>query len=337
MPGPRGRNTNLALLGLMPLALVTGGLAFLLGSGPVRPVAVAHGVVGLAILVLAPWKSAVARRGLRRRRAHRWLSLVLTMLVVLALLSGLAHSSGLLRQAFGLTAIQVHVGAALLAAVPVLLHVRRRPVRAGRRDLSRRSLLRAGLLAGSAGSLYAASEGAASVLALPGATRRSTGSYEVRGGPAAMPVTSWLFDAVPALDAGAWRLEVGSGGQGRSWTLADLTRVEDRADRAVAVLDCTGGWWSGQEWSGVAVSRLLPGGASGSVQVTSSTGYRRRLPLTDDLLLAFAVGGRPLTAGHGGPARLVVPGRRGYHWVKWVVRIEHDSRPWWAEPPFPLR
>ena len=78
-------------------------------------------------------------------------------------------------------------------------------------------------------------------------------------------------------------------------------------------------------------------GRTGSVQVVSRTGYRRRLPLSDDLLLAVDVGGAPLSIGHGAPVRLVVPGRRGYHWVKWVSHVEHDSRPWWQEVPLPLR
>jgi DMSO/TMAO reductase YedYZ molybdopterin-dependent catalytic subunit len=34
------------------------------------------------------------------------------------------------------------------------------------------------------------------------------------------------------------------------------------------------------------------------------------------------VGGEPLTHEHGAPARLVALGRRGFEWVKWVVRIE---------------
>jgi DMSO/TMAO reductase YedYZ molybdopterin-dependent catalytic subunit len=44
------------------------------------------------------------------------------------------------------------------------------------------------------------------------------------------------------------------------------------------------------------------------------------------LLLATHVGREPLWHEHGAPMRLVAPGRRGFQWVKWVVRIElHDG------------
>ena len=70
----------------------------------------------------------------------------------------------------------------------------------------------------------------------------------------------------------------------------------------------------------------------------SLTGYDRYLPLSDldHLLLAVAVGGAPLTPGHGYPARLVAPGRRGFWWVKWVAGVELSPRQWWAQSPFPL-
>jgi DMSO/TMAO reductase YedYZ molybdopterin-dependent catalytic subunit len=73
--------------------------------------------------------------------------------------------------------------------------------------------------------------------------------------------------------------------------------------------------------------------------VRSATGYARRFPLGDapHLLLATRVGGAPLSAGHGFPARLVAPGRRGFWWVKWVDAIEVDDVAWWWQPPLPLR
>ena len=64
----KGREANLALLVVVPLAAATGFTMFLLGSGPVWPVALLHGAVGLLVVVLVPWKSVVVRRGLRRMR-----------------------------------------------------------------------------------------------------------------------------------------------------------------------------------------------------------------------------------------------------------------------------
>lgn len=330
-----GRWTNLALLIVVPLAALSGFGMFLVGSGPVWPVALLHGAIGLAVVVLVPWKSVVARRALRRApRPGRPTSIWLAVVVGVALLTGVAHLFGLLLADSGLTTLQLHVTAGILAAVLTLAHARQRRVRARAGDLSRRSLLRAGLVAGAAGVLGAASQGAG-WLATPAGTRRPTGSFRLASSsPEAIPVTSWLFDGIPVVDRGSWTVTVTSGDDARDWSVAELSRWDDRQR---AILDCTGGWWTEQEWSGVLVSRLLPEGATGSAEVTSRTGYSRRLPVTPDLMLATAVGGTPLSDGHGAPMRLVVPGRRGYHWVKWVVRIDLDDRPWWTQPPLPLR
>jgi DMSO/TMAO reductase YedYZ molybdopterin-dependent catalytic subunit len=336
----RGRQANLLLLVVVPLGAATGFLMFMLGSGPVWPVAILHGVVALLVVVLLPWKSMVMRRGLHRsrqpgreRRAGVPTSLVLGCTVVLALLTGVAHVVGVLFASSPVTTLQLHVGAGVLAMVLTVAHARQRRVRPRRADLSRRSFVRlAGLV--SVATLLTAGVQATGVLKARRGTRRPTGSFQLTDSAVtAIPATSWLFDQVPELDPSSWRLTVMAGGSSRDWSLAELAQWKDRQ---VAVLDCTGGWWSEQEWVGVRVSRLLPPGSSGTVEVTSATGYSRRLPLTDQLLLATAVGGAGLLQGHGAPARLVVPDRRGYHWVKWVVRISHDERPWWAEPPLPL-
>ena len=147
-------------------------------------------------------------------------------------------------------------------------------------------------------------------------------------------MTQWFLDTVPAVDPQAggspWPPRSASAGS----SLADLAG----GDEVTAALDCTGGWWARADLGRYALVRLLPEvDRELSVVVTSSTGYARRLPLTDDLLLATSMGGSPLTAGHGAPVRLVVPGRRGYHWVKWVERVEVVAGPWWAQPPLPLR
>jgi DMSO/TMAO reductase YedYZ molybdopterin-dependent catalytic subunit len=151
-------------------------------------------------------------------------------------------------------------------------------------------------------------------------------------------VTQWLDDRVQVIDPATWRLQVRAGGATRAWTYEQLAGFGDRVE---AVLDCTGGWYARTAWEGARLDRLLPPGAAGgagSLVLTSATGYRRRLPLADapGLLLATRLGGRRLSAGHGFPARLVAPGRRGFWWVKWVTTIEVDDRPWWGQPPFPL-
>src|SRR5204863_176897 len=110
------------------------------------------------------------------------------------------------------------------------------------------------------------------------------------------------------------------------------------ATQVRATLDCTSGWYSGQDWTGAPLGTLLHRGPGAqSVYVHSVTGYWVRLPIhdLDRLLLATQVGGAPLSADHGFPLRLVAPGRRGYWWVKWVDRIEIQATPSWWQPPFP--
>ena len=63
---------------------------------------------------------------------------------------------------------------------------------------------------------------------------------------------------------------------------------------------------------------------AGDAAIVSTTGHRIVLPPEDlaRAVLATHVGGQPLSPGHGYPVRLVVPGRRGYYWVKWLARLD---------------
>jgi DMSO/TMAO reductase YedYZ molybdopterin-dependent catalytic subunit len=332
-----GRRTNLALLALLGGAMVTGALAYALGSGWAGAAAVAHGAAGLGIVLLAPWKSVIARRSLRRRRPGSWASVAFTVLVASAVVFGLLHATGLAVELGPVSAMQVHVGAALLSLPFAAWHVLARRVRPRRTDFSRRNLLRTGALLGGAGLAYVATEGLVRAASLPGASRRSTGSYERGSGrPDEMPVTQWLDDAVPEVDPAAWRLQIAGGGDRRQLTLEELSAF---GDRVRATLDCTGGWYAEQAWEGAWLSRLVPDPSEArSIHVVSITGYPRRFPVRDlsRLLLATRVEGRPLSPGHGFPARLVAPGRRGFWWVKWVQGIELSGAPWWWQWPFPV-
>lgn len=331
-----GRRTNLALAALSGLALASGAAAFGAGGGPSRWVTGIHGVMGMSLVLLTPSKVTIARQGMRRHHGDRATSVTLSVLVVLALVTGLAHSSGIGVAIGGSQALHVHVAVSLVALPLLVRHMRARPARPKRADLSRRSVLESAGLLGASALAYGLFEGVLRLGRLPGAGRRGTGSYEAGSfNPPGMPVTQWLNDEVPLVDPSSWQLSVTADGKPRSWSLGEL----DLGDQVTALLDCTGGWYASQVWEGARLDRLLPepGGAR-SIVVRSLSGYVRRFPIADlgHLMLATRVGGDPLSPGHGFPARLVAPARRGFWWVKWVKSIELDSRPWWLQSPFPL-
>jgi hypothetical protein len=318
--GPGGRLTNFALLVLLGVAFATGWVAFELSGRPARAVLILHAAAGVGIVLLVPWKSLVARRGLGRRRSMRWASLVLALGVLVSLVFGFLHSAGHPNVGY-LTAMDFHVGAALCVIPFVVWHVVARPAKLRTADLSRRNFLKGALLLAASGI---------GVAALPGAGRAPTGSFR-----AAYPIpTVWMFDAVPQVDIRDWRLQVA----GRTWTYDELATFDDRV---TAVLDCTGGWYSEQTWEGVRLERLITTNSarSSSVNIRSLTGYSRRFAIEDAprMLLATRLNGSPIEPGHGFPVRLVVPGQRGFAWVKWVTSIEADGVPWLWQPPFPLQ
>ena len=329
----RGARTNLALLAFLAIAFLSGWLAFAFASAPARWSLVIHAAGGFGILVLLPWKSMIGRRGLGRPRPGRWASVLLGVLVLISLAAGLVHSTGLLVNLGPLTAMEFHVGSALAAVPFAIWHVAARRIRVRSTDLSRRSALIAGAAIAGAAIAYAASEVVVRATGMPGAARRFTGSYEAGSyEPGQMPVSSWMFDSIPQANQNEWRLSAG----GREWSYDELSAFDDRL---TATLDCTGGFFSTQEWAGARLERLIGKVDGRTIRVLSITGYDRRFPVeqASSLLLATRVGGFALDPGHGFPARLVVPEGRGFWWVKWVRAIEVDDVPVWWQPPFPLQ
>jgi hypothetical protein len=177
-------------------------------------------------------------------------NLALLVVLVAALVSGglafaagtgwgrpvlVAHGLAGLAGLGPLSAMQVHVGAALAAV------------------------------------LLLAVEGATRLAGLAAARRRFTGSLPVAAAgpadPGRIPVTQRLDDRVQVLDPDAWRLRVTAGGSTRDWTYAEPAGFGDRVE---AVLDCTGGLVRTRRLGGVAAgpagrrsrSTGLPGGAS---------------------------------------------------------------------------
>jgi hypothetical protein len=280
--------------------------------------------------VLTPWKTVVARRA----PALRVASLALAAVIIVCLVAGFVEVFVGYGVVAGLSPIQVHVGAAFVAVPLLAVHlVRHRGGQVLRRtDLSRRQLLRAAGRAAGVGATYAAMEGAGRLAGLPSARRIASGSHRIA--PQAVPATIWLLDRVPVLGADHRVLVDGS-----AVAAAELAA---HARLVRARLDCTSGWFADAEWSGVALATLIPRdrlAAARSILVTSVTGYQRRFPAEDAGALWLAIGfqGGPLTRGTGAPVRLVVPGRRGFWWVKWVAAVELSDTPAYAQSPFPLQ
>jgi DMSO/TMAO reductase YedYZ molybdopterin-dependent catalytic subunit len=168
------------------------------------------------------------------------------------------------------------------------------------------------------------------------------------------------FDAVK-VDARAWRLEVkGLVEKPLSLSLADLEAMPQTT--VEAVLQCAGngrglfeprvpgvqwrfGAMGNARWTGVRLSDVLArarpkDGAAflkyhGAERPTLPTTppFVRAIPMARalhaDTLIALQMNGKPLTPGHGAPARIAVPGWVADDWMKYVVELEVRA----DEPP----
>ncbi len=329
------RRTNLTLLGLLVGAFLSGWLVFA-AAGPTTAAlaTVAHGLLGVAVIAMLPWKSAIVRRSARLRVA----SVVLLVIIIGCLLAGFVQLFVGYVVVAGITPIQVHVGAAVVTVPLLLWHVlRHRRQRLRRSDLSRRALLQDVVVAAG----VAVAWGGATAVALrsrPDRPRVSTGSRPVVPGlvgAVSLPATTWLFDTIPDLDPLTHHVSV----IGRTFTVDELVA---QAEPVTARLDCTNGWYADAEWDAVRLADLIGATAldgAATLRVRSVTGYVRAFSAVGAGQLWLAVGSRgaPLTPAHGAPVRLLAPGHRGFWWVKWVAAVELDDRPSWLQPPFPLQ
>src|SRR5258707_7496465 len=166
---PAGRITNQTLLVALLLVFGTGVATVAIGSASERWAAIAHGIAGLVILLLVPWKSRVVRGGLRRGRRTRWASLLLAALIVITFVAGLGYATGLVRSIAGEPGLWVHIAVALVLVPLAVWHIVARRIRPRRSDLSRRAFLRAGVLGAGAAGLYFATAGAVRLGGLSGA------------------------------------------------------------------------------------------------------------------------------------------------------------------------
>ena len=328
------RRTNLGLLVMLVGAFVSGWVAFASGRPTTATLITAvHGLFGVAVVAMLPWKSMIIRRSAGLRAA----SLALLVIIVCCLLAGFVQLFAGYVVVLGLTPIQMHVGAAAIAVPLVVWHVLRHRRQWPRRsDLSRRALLQDAALAVGVGAAYGLAVTAALVTRAD-RPRTATGSRPVADAITvdAIPATIWLFDRTPPLDPATHQVVVA----GTPLSMAELRR---RAQEIPARLDCTNGWYADAIWGGVPLADVVPAdllAGAASLRVRSMTGYERSFPAADarELWLAVSCQGQPLRSGHGAPVRLVAPGHRGFWWVKWVASVDVSDQPSWLQPPFPLQ
>jgi DMSO/TMAO reductase YedYZ molybdopterin-dependent catalytic subunit len=88
---------------------------------------------------------------------------------------------------------------------------------------------------------------------------------------------------------------------------------------------------------GSAVELVFTGADRGSVEPEGEIPYEFNLDVataaTEAPILAWAMGGEPLSAEHGFPLRLVVPGEYGMRSVKWLTRITAVEQPFGGHFP----
>jgi DMSO/TMAO reductase YedYZ molybdopterin-dependent catalytic subunit len=328
------RLSNDVLLGLAIAQVATGLIGWAWPVAQVLPIYDLHRALGVALLLTLVWKQVIVRRSLTYRFGRdgsvAWgLAAGVGLLGCLGL--GLAWTLNLFsfESFWGYSPLNIHValGIGLLPLVASHAFLRRTTNVGGGAVLARRALLRTGGLALATLLGWRLMEGAAAALTGAG-IRQATGSKHAGSFSGNnYPNNIWLLDEVPVLDASSWRMQIG--GRVRNPTQLSYTDLAARPAAAVqAVIDCTGGWWSEQVWSGCSVGDVLaqaePLAGAREAAVLSVTGHRMVFPLEElrAAVLATHVGGEPLSIPHGFPVRLAAPGRRGYYWVKWLQRID---------------
>lgn len=136
----------------------------------------------------------------------------------------------------------------------------------------------------------------------------------------------------PIPRAGQWTVEItGLVEHTRRWTVDELARLEQV--ECEVDIHCVTRWSKlGVQFAGVRLQQLLD---EASVQPAarfvwfvshSERNHSTSLPLDDAIalnaMIAITCDGQPLPLEHGGPVRVVVPGRYFYKSLKWLAKIE---------------
>ena len=157
-----------------------------------------------------------------------------------------------------------------------------------------------------------------------------------RRGDQKLPPGQYLVTDFPVLSAGptprvdtqSWQFRIKTEtGQVRDWDWATFRALPD--EEITVDIHCVTKWSKlTTHWRGVSLDTLLAQADTSAqfVLAHSYGGYTTNLPLADlrdgQAWMAFEYEGKPLTAEHGGPARLLVPHLYFWKSAKWVQGID---------------
>ena len=149
-----------------------------------------------------------------------------------------------------------------------------------------------------------------------------------------VPTSGWriytVSGSMPSFDPATWRLNVG-GLVEQELVLSHRELLALPRVTQVSDFHCVTGWTvKNVHWTGVRITdifaKVKPTPEANGLQfVSAEKPYLDYLTmeqaLLHDVMLAYAMDGKPLAREHGAPVRLVIPEMYGYKNVKWLSQI----------------
>ena len=149
-----------------------------------------------------------------------------------------------------------------------------------------------------------------------------------------VPTSGWriytVSGSMPSFEPATWRLNVG-GLVEQELVLSHRELLALPRVTQVSDFHCVTGWTvKNVHWTGVRITdifaKVKPTPEANGLQfVSAEKPYLDYLTmeqaLLHDVMLAYAMNGKPLAREHGAPVRLVIPEMYGYKNVKWLSQI----------------